>query len=44
VLVAHEPLGLLVHFGKQLLRHIAGQQSAAVHFETPWWIVRVKDG
>ena len=30
VLVAHEPLRMLVHFSKELLRHIGGQQSVAV--------------
>jgi hypothetical protein len=30
VLVRHEPLGLLVDFGKELLRHLGGQQPVAV--------------
>lgn len=30
VLVAHEPLGVLVHLGEELLCHLAGQQLVAV--------------
>ena len=43
--VAHKPLGLLVHFGKEPLRHIGSQQPVAVlgkHCMIPDRVVHAK--